>query len=105
MAFSTRDSKALHDACGLGKLHTVKEILMKGGDVVGLLESRFGFSGYTPLHTAACQGHHDILRLLLIYGGDVNTKANGNYTPLHISASMGYVKCVEVIKLQKLCTN
>lgn len=93
---SARQDKSLHDACGKGQLKKVREILEKGGDVVTMLESRVGFLGYTPLHEAACQGHDDILRLLLIYGGNVDAKANGNYTPLHIAASMDYVKCIKV---------
>ena len=92
----TRQDNELNNACSKGRLRRVREILEKGGDVVSMLETRLGFLGYTPMHEAACQGYDDILRLLLIYGGDVNARANGNYTPLHIAASMNYVKCIEV---------
>lgn len=68
-----------------------------------MLETRLGFLGYTPMHEAACQGYDDILRLLLIYGGNVNARANGNYTPLHIAASMNYVKCIEVHGYYTIC--
>lgn len=93
---SKKLDKSLHDACAKGKLRKVREILQNNTDITSKLAERIGFSGYTPLHEAACQGHADILQLLLIYGGNVDVKANGNYTPLHIAASMNFVKCIEV---------
>jgi ankyrin repeat protein len=93
---STRQDKSLHDACAKGHLRKVREILQKNTDITSRLDQRIGFLGYTPLHEAACQGHDDILELLIIYGGNVDAMANGNYTPLHIAASMDYVKCIKV---------
>ena len=98
---STRQDKSLHDACGKGQLRKVREILQNNSDIANTLDLRLGFLGYTPLHEAACQGHADILQLLLIYGGNVDAKANGQYTPLHIAASMDYVKCIKVCHCYK----
>ena len=100
---STRQDKSLHNACAKGKVSKVREILQSNREVASLLGLRLGFLGYTPLHEAACQGHYDVLQLLLIYGPDfVDVKANGNYTPLHIAASMDYVKCIKVRLVVKL---
>ena len=90
---STRQDKSLHDACAKGHLRKVQEILQKDSDIVNRLDQHIGFLGYTPLHEAVCQD--DILQLLLIYGGNVDVLANGN-SPLHITASMDYVKCIKV---------
>jgi ankyrin repeat protein len=76
---STRQDKSLHDACAKGHLRKVQEILQKDSDIVNRLDQHIGFLGYTPLHEAACQDV--ILQLLLIYGGNVDVLANGNYTP------------------------
>lgn len=93
---SLNEDRSLHDACAKGHLRKVRNILESSTDIANRLDQRVGFLGYTPLHEAACQGHYDILNLLLIYGGNVDAIANGNYTPLHIAASMDYVKCIKV---------
>ena len=93
---SLRQDKSLHNACAKGQIRKVRTILENNTDIASRLDQRIGFLGYTPLHEAACQGRDDILQLLLIYGGNVDAIANGNYTPLHIAASMNYVKCIKV---------
>ena len=93
---SLKQDRSLHDACAKGQLRKVRNILENNTDIASRLNQRVGFLGYTPLHEAACQGHDDILNLLLIYGGNVDAIANGNYTPLHIAAAMDNVKCIKV---------
>jgi len=53
-------------------------------------------SGYTPLHYAARQGHHQICTLLVQYGANLNaqTKAGGA-TALHRAALAGHDKIVK----------
>ena len=43
----------------------------------------------------ACVNVVFIVQLLVMYGGNVNCKANSGYTPLHLAASSGRTKCVQ----------
>eukprot|EP00117_Sycon_ciliatum_P014172 scpid4828/ scgid5452/ Leucine-rich repeat serine/threonine-protein kinase 1 len=89
------EDQRFHRWCKEGKLNKVSDALNKGGNVDGLLKKRVGVYGYTPLHEAASYGHDEILKLLVMFGGDVNCKANSGYTPLHLAASSGRTKCVQ----------
>lgn len=53
-------------------------------------------TGATPLHTAADNGNFDAIKILLIYGADVNSvyQSNGR-TALHLAAFVGNLKCVK----------
>jgi ankyrin repeat protein len=46
--------------------------------------------GFTPLHAAAVNGHHEACRLLLESGANVNVPNEEGYTPLHVAAYYGY---------------
>ena len=87
----------LHNWCKEGKLKKVKEFIDTCKDLPLRLAYRRGVFGYTPLHEAVSNGHSDILKLLLKYDGDVNSRANSGYTPLHLAASSGHVNCVRVL--------
>lgn len=53
------------------------------------------------LHTAACHGRLDTLRLLLQHGADVNEtlgKAWDNWTPLHFAASRDEVDAMKLLE-------
>ncbi|XP_061755692.1 ankyrin repeat domain-containing protein SOWAHA [Nerophis ophidion] len=60
-----------------------------------LAQKKDFMSGYTALHWAAKDGHGDMIRKLVEIPErrgahvDVNTKAHGGYTPLHIAAIHG----------------
>jgi len=56
-----------------------------------------GIDGYTPLHTAAHQGHVDVVKLLLEHGADPNARSINGYTPLHTAAFAGYVDVVKLL--------
>ena len=59
-----------------------------------------GLFGYSPLHAASSNGHHEVLKSLLKYKEDldVNRKTvDGGYTPLHLAASSGHIDCVNVL--------
>jgi 2-keto-4-pentenoate hydratase len=43
---------------------------------------------WTPLLWAACQGHKEVVELLIAKGADVNTKDKVKYTPLHFALGM-----------------
>ncbi|SGZ47215.1 CIC11C00000002818 [Sungouiella intermedia] len=40
-------------------------------------------NGYTAIHAAASYGHIDLLKLLILSGGDINIQDNEGDTPLH----------------------
>ncbi len=56
-----------------------------------------GLGNKTPLHIAAKEGLHDIGKLLLSYGADINTLDAGLCTPLHWSANRGDHKFVRLL--------
>lgn len=41
--------------------------------------------GWTVLHCAATWSMHEVVALLLRHGVNVNSRSNGNLTPLHLS--------------------
>jgi len=41
--------------------------------------------GWTALHSASCWGAHDVVGVLLSFGVDVNSRSNGDVTPLHLA--------------------
>ena len=55
-----------------------------------------GFLGFTSLHEAVSNGHSETLDLLLTFGANINSKANG-YTPLHVAAANGHTDCIRVL--------
>ena len=87
----------LHTWCKEGKIKKVREFIDTCKDLPLRLAYRRGVFGYTPLHEAVSNGHSDILKLLLRYNGDVNSRANSGYTPLHLAASSGHTNCVRVL--------
>lgn len=89
----------LHNLCGRGAVKEITRFLRESLTSTSQLEERVGFLGYTPLHEATHRGHISVVRLLLLYGANPNTTANGFYTCLHMAASMDNVECVkELIK-------
>ena len=54
-------------------------------------------SGRTPLHLAANNGHHAMVRLLGEFGADIDAKTDDGCTPLHIAAHKGYDDAVRVL--------
>ena len=66
-----------------------------------LLEYGMPISGTGALHTAACHGRLDTMRLLLQHGADVNEtlgEAWDNWTPLHFAASRGEVDAMKLLE-------
>lgn len=53
--------------------------------------------GYTPVHIASREGHHNCLSLLIAAGADINIPINSGETPVYIASSEGHDKCVSVL--------
>jgi ankyrin repeat protein len=52
--------------------------------------------GVQPLHSAAAGRHHEVCRLLVAAGADLNARQREDYTPLHEAAQHGDVELVEL---------
>ena len=76
--------KAFFKAVRKNDLEKVEEMLKKSPGFV----SEYSKKGYTALHIAAHRGYHDMVKLLLKHGADVNAKSKDKgRTPLHSSTS------------------
>ena len=99
-----KDSR-LHKLCRDGKLKSIKEYItnFEPKTLAGMLTSRRGVFGYTPLHEAVAGGHARVLDFLLgrIESVDVNCQAIGGFTPLHLAASNGNGDCMRVLLQNK----
>ena len=52
--------------------------------------------GLTPFHFAACHGHLDICKLIIVYLNNKNPRSNTGSTPLHFAARSGHFNiCIE----------
>ena len=56
-----------------------------------------GFFGTTPLDVAACRGDHEVMRLLLDAGAEINLSDIDQCTPLHQATLHGHGKCVSLL--------
>jgi ankyrin repeat protein len=72
------------------------QALLKGNP--GLVFSKDGQEGMTPLHAAATMsGNKDVVECLLANKADVNAKDNVGRTPLHVAAWRGAVDVAETL--------
>lgn len=77
---------ALHLAAFLGITFPF-EIL--SNNINGLVDEKAG-NGYTALHIAASEGHHNVVKRLIQYGkAEINVKTVRNETPLHLAVRQG----------------
>ena len=61
------------------------------------VDAREDDTGFTPLHYACLNGHHDFAFQLLDAGADANVADTSNMTALHLSAWNGKPQCVAVL--------
>lgn len=54
-------------------------------------------SGFTALHWAAKHGKEDMTRAMANAGADINSRAHGGYTPLHIAALHGHRHIMDLL--------
>ncbi|XP_075040398.1 ankyrin repeat domain-containing protein SOWAHD [Mixophyes fleayi] len=68
-----------------------------------LLYKRDFVTGYSVIHWIAKHGHHEDLIKLMDFAGasgyflDINTRASGGLTPLHIAALQGHAMIIKVL--------
>lgn len=72
---------AIHWTCHYGQLITTEKLLEFGANP-NLLAKNY----VSPLHLAAASGHHEIVRLLISRGAEVNQMDILGNTPLHYAA-------------------
>lgn len=51
----------------------------------------------TVLHYSSCQGHTDLVRLLIDAGANLNTPDSKGYTALHLAAEWGELEVVRIL--------
>ncbi|KAK4481029.1 hypothetical protein RD792_011898 [Penstemon davidsonii] len=89
---------ALFTAAEKGFIDVVEELLPYTTREGIRLKNR---SGFDPLHVAASQGHHDIVKILLEHDPELSkTVGQSNATPLISAATKGHLAVVKELLLQ-----
>jgi hypothetical protein len=93
VSWSADGFTALHFAAFFGKTEAARTLLEAGAmiDAVSGNDLRV-----QPLHSAAAGRHHEVCRLLIASGADVNATEQNDFTPLHAAAQHGDVELVEL---------
>jgi cytohesin len=85
----------LHWAAASGNVETVRYLL---APPVGADPRAARNNNFTPLHSAAMQGHAAVCLVLLNAGAQVNVQADPQgYAPLHSAAFAGHVEAIRVL--------
>ncbi|MFO7958682.1 MAG: ankyrin repeat domain-containing protein [Candidatus Brocadiia bacterium] len=87
-----RGKREIWDAVAEGNFPHVATLLADQPELAKLRAP----NGESPLHAAAL-GAPDILRLLLVYGAEVDAGNALSLTPLHMAVSQGELACVRVL--------
>ena len=86
---------ALHWAAASGSVEAVRFLL---GPPVGADPRAARNNNFTPLHSAAMQGHAAVCEVLLAAGAGVNVQTDPQgYAPLHSAAFAGHVEAIRVL--------
>ena len=94
-AFSPDGFTALHFAAFFGKAEAARALLGAGAAVDVYSTNDLWVQ---PLHSAASGRHHEVCRLLIAAGADVNARQRHGYTPLHAAAQHGDGELVELFR-------
>ncbi len=86
---------ALHWAAASGNVEAVRFLL---GVPVEADPRAARMNNFTPLHSAAMQGHADVCEVLLNAGAEVNVQTNPQgYASLHSAAFAGHLEAIKVL--------
>jgi ankyrin repeat protein len=89
------DLTTLHWVAASGSRDAVEYLL---SSAVGADPRAARNNSFTPLHSAAMQGHDEICELLLEAGADVNAQTDPQkYAPLHSAAFGGHVDVISAL--------
>ena len=92
-AYSTDGFTALHFAAFFGKVEAARTLLDAGAVVNAYSVNELRVQ---PLHSAASGRHHEVCRVLIAAGADVNATQRHEFTPLHAAAKHGDAELVEL---------
>jgi ankyrin repeat protein len=92
-AFSADGFTALHFAAFFGKAEAAGALIAAGAAVNVYSENELHVQ---PLHSAASGRHHEVCRVLIAAGADINATQRHDYTPLHAAAQHGDAELVEL---------
>ncbi len=92
-AYSTDGFTALHFAAFFGKVEAARTLLDAGAVVNAYSVNELQVQ---PLHSAASGRHHEVCRVLIAAGADVNATQRHEFTPLHAAAKHGDTELVEL---------
>lgn len=93
-AFATDGFTALHLASFFGKTEAAR-LLLEAGASPGATSTNDAM--VQPLHSAAAGRHHEVCRLLIAAGADVDARQVQGFTPLHQAAHSGDVELAELL--------
>jgi len=92
-AYSPDGFTALHFAAFFGKVEAARALIAAGAVVNVYSTNELQVQ---PLHSAAAGRHHEVCRLLIASGADVNATQRHEFTPLHAAAQHGDAELVEL---------
>jgi hypothetical protein len=90
-AFASDGFTALHLAAFFGKAEAASTLIATGAAVNVYSRNELAVQ---PLHSAAAGRHHEVCRVLIAAGADVNATQRHGYTPLHAAAQHGDAELV-----------
>jgi ankyrin repeat protein len=93
-AFAADGFTALHLAAFFGKAEAASTLIATGAAVNVSSQNELAVQ---PLHSAAAGRHHEVCRVLIAAGADVNATQRDGYTPLHAAAQHGDAELVELL--------
>ena len=94
LAFSADGFTALHFAAFFGKVEAARVLLTSGASVGVVSRNDLACQ---PLHSAAAGLHHEVCRVLIAAGADVDATERLGFTPLHAAAQHGDDELVELL--------
>lgn len=100
---NSKKARELLDAAGENNIEKVKELLCyedKSSEKINFRKhyvNEKSLNDWIALHAAAEAGLTDIAQLLIDCGSKIDALSEVLYTPLHLAASGGYVKLVELL--------